>query len=392
MLSSPIREDSMAKKPKEAANGGSTFIHFATNRARMDAAFGMDADKAAPARLWLGRVEVELLGKPEATEARRDLLHPPEVAGLDDFIDPAGGDCAQLLDSWLAQAVSDQAVPLLFIHGFSNSFESAVTRAAQLQEFYGGAGLALAPLVFSWPSDGKVIVAGSGTLIGGAKEQYRRDQLDAAAAGPALARLLAQIRNARTRVAGKPPRLALLAHSMGNHALAYGLLSLANGLMSREMRGLFGDAVMASADVDSGAFAAGMSLRMMAELAERVTVAISRDTTLSLASRIANDDSRRLGHFGPEDLTVLPANIQVVDYWPGLSWNTKDEVQPTGGTDFDTIQHQWYRNDRNARTDLAALLAGGKPPRRKNLAAEDQMVSTFDGPIRRHAYLPQPGS
>ena len=380
----------MARKPKETAKGGSTVIHFATNRARMDAGFCMDADKLAPARLWLGRIEVELLGKPEATEARRDPLHPPELTGLDDFIDPAGGDCARVLDSWLVAAAAAQAVPLLFIHGFSNSFESAVTRAAQLQEFYGGAGVALAPLVFSWPSDGKVIVAGSGTLVGGAKEQYRRDQLDAAAAGPALARLLAQLRKARARVAGKPPRLALLAHSMGNHALAHGLLSLANGLMSREMRGLFGDAVMASADVDSGAFAPGMSLRRLGDLAERVTVAISRDTTLSLASRIANEDSRRLGHFGPTDLAVLPPNIEVVDYWPGLSWNTKDQVAHAGGSDFDLVQHQWYRNDRNARTDLAALLAGGKPPRRKVLAAEEQTAGSSDGPIRRHAYVPQP--
>ncbi|MDP3417601.1 alpha/beta hydrolase [Falsiroseomonas sp.] len=380
----------MAKKPKKAAKAGSTIIHFATNRARMDAAFCMDADQAAPGRLWLGRVEVELLGKPDATEAERDALRPPEITGLDDFQDVDGGDCARLLDSWLALAAAQQAVPLLFIHGFSNSFESAVTRAAQLQEFYGAAGLSLAPLVFSWPSDGKVIAADAGGFIGGAKEQYRRDQLDAAASGPALARLLAQIRNARARCGEEPPRLALLAHSMGNHALAYGLLSLANGLMTREMRGLFGDAVMAAADVDCSAFAPGMSLRMLAALAERVTVAISRDTTLSWASRIANQDSRRLGHFGPDDLTALPEAVKVVDYWPGLAWNTKAEVLPTGGTEYDALQHQWYRNDRNARADLVAALAGKKTPLRKTLAPAEQMAWTFQGPVRRHAYLEQP--
>jgi esterase/lipase superfamily enzyme len=377
----------MARKPKEAAKGGSTIIHFATNRARMDAAFGMDAKEGAPSQLWLGRVDVEWLGKPDETEARRVPLRPPEIAGLDDFDDPAGGDCAQVLDDWLSSAVAAKALPLLFIHGFSNSFESAVTRAAQLQEFYGGVGLRLAPLVFSWPSDGKVIATDSGGFIAGAIEQYKRDQKDAAASGPALARLLAQIRNARDRTPDKGARPALLAHSMGNHALAYGLLSLANGLMTKQMHGLFGHAVMASADVNSNAFAPGMSLRMLAELADNVTVAISRDTTLSRASRIANDGSRRLGHFGPEDLSVLSDNILVLDYWPGLSWNTPGQVLPTGGSTYDLVQHQWYRNDAGARADLVVALAGGKAPRRKMLATADQAAWTFDGPIRRHAYL-----
>lgn len=377
----------MARTPKPTAKATSTIIHFATNRARMDAAFGMDADKLAPARLWLGRVEVALLGKPEATEAQRDLLRLPEIAGQDDFINPDIGDCAQLLDDWLTRAAAAKAVPLLFIHGFSNSFESAVTRAAQLMEFYAAEGVALAPLVFSWPSDGKVIAADSTGFISGAKAQYLLDQCDATASGPALARLLAQIQKARQRatVEGQPPRLALLSHSMGNHALACGLLSLANGLMNREMRGLFDVAVMASADVDSGAFAPGMSLRVLADLALRVTVAISRDTVLSAASMFANNGSRRLGHFGPDDLSVLPDNIQVLDCWPGLSWAYKAEILAAGGSEYDVIQHQWYRNDSGARGDLAQALAGGKTPRRKMLAAEEQLESG----IRRHAYLKQ---
>ena len=40
-----------------------------------------------------------------------------------------------------------------------------------------------------------------------------------------------------------------------------------------------------------------MSLRVIAELADRVTVGISFDSTLALASRIANGNER-LGHAG----------------------------------------------------------------------------------------------
>jgi pimeloyl-ACP methyl ester carboxylesterase len=378
----------MARKVKDQAKGGSTIIRFATNRARLDEAFGMDCALAEASRLWLGQVEVELLGKPEATEAGRDLMRLPDITGLDDFADPNSGPCTKVLEEWLEEAAAGGGVALLFIHGFSNSFGSAVTRAAQLLEFYGGAAVKLVPLVFSWPSDGRVIKPNArGQLLGGAIDQYRMDQRDAANAGPALARLLAEIRRAKARRAGKPPRMALLAHSMGSHALANGLLSLANGLMTREMRDLFADAVLASADVSSAAFEAGKSLRLVADLAERVTIGISFDSTLSVASEIANGNTR-LGHVGPDDLAALPANMQVVDYWPGLSWATQGVVLAEGGTEFDVVQHQWYRNDLAARADLAAVLSGGKPPRRKALPAARQQESGR----RRHAILMPEGS
>lgn len=369
----------MAKTPVKAK---STTIFFATNRKRLDQAFDMDADAEALSRLWLGRCAVARVGSAEATELPRDLLHPPEIAGTDDFPTPDGGECGRVLDAWLAEAARVKGVALLFIHGFSNSFGAAMQRAAQLQEFYEGAGLRLVPLVFSWPSDGRVIKPDSrGMLIGGAIDQYRMDQQDAAEAGPALARLLAEIRRAKVRQAAPPP-MALLAHSMGNHALANGLLSLANGLMTREMHGLFGAAALISADVSWAAFAPGKSLRMVADLAARVTVGISHDSTLSTASEIANG-KKRLGHSGPEDLSVLPENVQVVDYWPGLSWATPGHVLPGGGSDYDVVQHQWYRNDLSARADLALALAGQKTPRRKLLPAARQE----EAGRRRHAYL-----
>lgn len=373
-------------KGDKAAKTAAIPVYFATNRDYLPpGGFAMEAG-TDPRRLRLGRVEVEAVGDPLKTEAKRDLLSEPAISGDDDFADAERGSSAGTLDAWLAEAATAGAVALLFIHGFSNSFGDAMRRAAQIAEFYAGEGLKLAPLAFSWPSDGKVLTAdASGNLVEGALRQYRSDQADAAQAGAALARLLAEIRRARARqgaAARKGTRLCLLAHSMGNHALAAGLLALDNGLMTKEMHGLFDDAVLACADVSAGSFAPGRSLRLVAELADRVTVGISYDTTLCVASEIANGN-RRLGHAGPEDLSVLAGNIEVVDYWPGLDAATRERVLATGGSDWDTVQHQWYRNDVNARADLALVLAGKTPKGRKGLGTEKQT----EGRRTRHSYL-----
>lgn len=372
-------------KGDKAAKHAAIPVYFATNRDLLADGFAMDAGADAR-RLRLGRVEVEAIGDPLKTEAKRELVSTPATTGDDDFGNPESGSCAGTLDAWLAEAAKNEAVALLFIHGFGNSFGDAMRRAAQIAEFYAGEGLKLAPLAFSWPSDGKVLtVDATGNLVEGALRQYRADQDDATAAGAALARLLAEIRRARARqgaAARKGLRLCLLAHSMGNHALASGLLSLDNGLMTKEMHGLFDDAVMACADVSAASFAPGKSLTLLAELAGRVTVGISYDSTLCVASEIANGN-RRLGHAGPEDLSVLAANVEVVDYWPGLDAATRERVLATGGSDWDTVQHQWYRNDANARADLALVLAGKKPKGRKALGKDKQT----EGRRTRHSCL-----
>ena len=73
---------------------------------------------------------------------------------------------------------------------------------------------------------------------------------------------------------------------------------------------------------------------------------------------------------------VLPDNIAVVDYFVGLDAGTKDRLaEQTAVTSFDTEQHQWYRNDVNARADIAAFLAGKAPPKRRKLAKSEQVVT-----------------
>ncbi|TCH97930.1 alpha/beta hydrolase [Roseococcus sp. SYP-B2431] len=358
----------------------STVVYYATNRSALDDAFAT-ASPADPRRLTLGRTTVQRLGNALKTEEGRHLLAPPDNSGNDDFADLATGGCARLLDDWLAAAADLAGVAVVFLHGFSNTFGTAIRRGAQLTEFYGGADLKLVPLVFSWPSDGRVIVEKSGlNFTGGAIAQYKADQADARASGPAIARLLVAIQHARARQSGgaRATRLCLLAHSMGNLALATGLRELDNGLMTTAMLNLFDHAALVAADVSTDVFSAGRSMRRIAELARQVTVGTSYDNMLSVASEKANG-VRRLGHSGPDDLSVLPKNVEVVDFYPGLDYGTKERVLPTvegGGTEWDVIGHQWYRNDIRARADLALAMAGKPAAKRKKLQLSQQ-VDTF---------------
>jgi hypothetical protein len=363
----------------------STSIVFATNRQRLSDGFWEDADiiPGSIQRLWLGRARIGWVGDPMETESGRQLLEAVEVSGEDDFGDPTGGSCARVLDGWLSEAAGRGAVPMLYIHGFSNGFADALQRAAQIEEFYEGEKVALAPLVFSWPSDGRVLDPQLFAADAGVKAQYLDDQRDAMASAPALARLIREIWRARVRAAaaGAAPRLVLLAHSMGNLALASGLAAMNNGLLTRELAGLFAQAVLASADLPHTCFEPGQPMRLLPLIVDQVTVCISHDCTLSVASQFANGN-KRLGHYGPARLDLVPPGVEVVDYFVGLDGATRDRILAKGGTEWDVVQHQWYRNDLKARSALAALFQGKAPPH-KVLQAAMQV----DGGRCRHAIL-----
>jgi esterase/lipase superfamily enzyme len=344
--------------PQPAA---SRIVHFATNRARLS--IGFDEFSPAPPdgrQLWLGRIAMQSLDAPGDTEASRHPIAPPEITGIDDFADPAKGSAARVLDAWLRDAHDQGAIALFFIHGFSNSFNSAVGRAAQIAEFYAGAGVPLVPLAFSWPSDGRVInpqMLGLG--LGGVVRQYQADQQDAKLSGPALARLIVEIRRARDRAvkARRGVRMVLLAHSMGNLALASALGAMQNGMLTAALDSTFDHALLVASDVPDTALDRHQPLRGIALLAAGVTVVIAKDGMLAFASPVANEEKRRLGHFGPNDLAGLPDRIRVVDFVAGLQTEAeKPQLQTANATTWDTVYHQYYRNDLSARGDLAEVL------------------------------------
>jgi esterase/lipase superfamily enzyme len=377
----------MALDPANAPK--SLTVFYATNRLRRSDGFDAESGQPPDNRgLWLGKASVQWLGDPADTEAPRGLLTHPEISGDDDFADPDKGPAARLLDAWLDNAAARGAVALFFVHGFSNSFTAALTRAAQIAEFL-SPDVAVAPFAFSWPSDGRIFDPEDMlNPFKGAMAQYRTDQTDAWESGGALARLLREVHRARLRAhkRRRRPRMVLLAHSMGNFALASGLAAMRHGLVTTAMAGTFEHAALVAADVPDSFILPPEPLADITLLAGAVTVVTNDDGTLRFASKVANEGSRRLGHYGPPRLDLLPPQVTVVDYAPGLQAEDAKPQLKIGGTSWDTVNHQYYRNDLKARADIAAILAGTAPPTRDMLAPADQVLP-FSGRRARHAVL-----
>ena len=121
-------------------------------------------------------------------------------------------------DQVFRQATSDDL--LLYIHGFNTEFDFAVLRAAQLRYDLQFPGTAMA---MCWPSAGSM----------GA---YAQDRENAGKSAEHLANLLeALVTSARqAREGGQPPKLHLLAHSLGNYVLL-------NAIYKLHSRGVFAD-------------------------------------------------------------------------------------------------------------------------------------------------------
>lgn len=236
---------------------------------------------------------------------------------------------------------------LVFIHGFDNSFESAIKRSAFNREWFAASGVAEADttvLAFSWPSGGELFAS----LPDPPDTAYRHDQ---DMAGRSSAHLASFLRNVltlvdRTRRAGK--RAFLLAHSMGNHALA---AAIAGGVAPGGVT--YNEAILAAADeVDTTLQTPNVGMYRLRDLADRISVYSSRRDIAMDLSRVLNRN-RRLGFDGPADkanqATYRPATFRSVD--------CTDVYDFFGLIPFDAT-HQYYRRSRTVRDDITKLMAG----------------------------------
>ena len=237
---------------------------------------------------------------------------------------------------------------LVFVHGFDNSFENAITRAAFNQQWFARSGVAGAEttvVAFSWPSLGQLL---SFPVLWA---DYQRDQTMAGQSGPHLMSFLASLEPILRSARKKGRRSTLLAHSMGNLALAGGVeswFSHGNGAAP-----LFDQAVLAAADerYDTFGFPLYGRLSGLAQLSDRIAVCFSRaDLVLSLSSTI-NLGAQRLGQQGPSnrsDEAVFPPARYVMQDCSEF-------------TDYDigfSSSHQYYRRSPGARAVIAPLIAG----------------------------------
>jgi len=237
---------------------------------------------------------------------------------------------------------------LIFVHGFDNSFEAGITRAAFNREWFAASGVAAANttvVAFSWPSLGRLLDL---PLPWG---DYQHDQIMAGQSGFHLMTFFANLQPLLTRARTNGSRVFLLSHSMGNYALQAGVQSWfthGNGDAA-----LFDEAILAAADerYDSFDFPEPGRLSALYRLAPRISIYFSRmDNVLALSMAI-NLGAKRLGQDGPHDRyntgKFPPAQYRMVD------------CSGFGDYPIDfASSHQYYRRSPGVRADIASVMTG----------------------------------
>jgi esterase/lipase superfamily enzyme len=315
-------------------------VYFATNRnvdPTQPTGFGngIVANDAAAMSFALADVSVDLTGEGSGT------------------INAISGQTPGAFSDALVRAIAaDGRNLLVFIHGYANSFTDAVTRAALNSEWYrqiagGGTNADAVALAFVWPSLGRPI------SIGVPDADYKQDRAMAGASGFHVGQFLLQMERVRLACLATNPnrRTYLLAHSMGNYALAQGTSWWYQGHQPPD--DMFDQAILAAADEVSSTFATpnGGGLSRLRDVARFINIYYSRkDAVLWLSSAI--NGNSRLGHNGPDNMgdpAQFPSTLfRMVDcsyysdfFPPVLSPET----------------HAYYRVSPTVRADIARLLA-----------------------------------
>jgi|SRR6185437_11963997 len=235
---------------------------------------------------------------------------------------------------------------LVFIHGFDNSFENALTRAAFNQQWFAKSGKPSADttvIAFSWPSLGKLL------SLPLPWSDYIHDQTTAGQSGPHLMSFLAELEPILKAARAGGHRTFLLAHSMGNWALQAGVESWflhGNGDVQ-----LFDETFLAAADerYDSFSFPSPGRLADLKKLTKRTSIYFSTADAVLAVSMGINLGAKRIGQEGPHDrhdTKLFPqAQYQMVDC------SSFNDYNP----DF-AGSHQYYRRSPLARSAIVSAM------------------------------------
>jgi esterase/lipase superfamily enzyme len=218
-------------------------------------------------------------------------------------------------------AASPSRELFVFVHGFNVSFQDAARRTAQISHDLKFAG---APVFFSWPAHDKFVIT------------YTADEANVAWSAPHLKQFLLEIVKE-----SQAQSVNLIAHSMGNRALAAALREIE--LELRDQSRLFNQVILAAPDIDADEFRSTIAPAMQ-RTARRLTLyASSRDDAL-LASQLLHR-SPRAGDAG-QGLVVVPG-IDTIDV-------TAIDSSPWG--------HSYYGSSDPVLQDLKLLLTQAAEP------------------------------
>lgn len=238
-----------------------------------------------------------------------------QFASVDDFV----AALAQLAGTFphpLVTPTEDQKHVNLFVHGFDNTWQSAVQRYSSIvANLFSGPNSMGECVLFSWPSEGSTL-------------GYFPDRAEARQSAEDLADVLSILyewmRDKQALGAEDPQqtcraKTSLIAHSMGNYVLENAM----NVVWTRKNRpllmSLINQLLMVAADVDNDIFGAGETVEHgdgegIANFSYRVTALYSgRDSVLGMSAGLKHFGKRRLGRSGLDRTLPLPDNVWDVD-------------------------------------------------------------------------------
>jgi len=235
---------------------------------------------------------------------------------------------------------------LVFIHGFDNSFEAAITRAAFNRDWFAASRLEEADtsvVAFCWPSLGKLLTL---PVLWG---PYKSDQVMAGRSALHLMSFLANLQPIIEAARAEGRRVFLVAHSMGHWALQAALDAWFHAGNGDAV--LFDEAFLAAADevYDSFDYPLLGRLSGLGRLAAHISILFS-NADLILSVSAALNGVRRLGQEGPHarfDTGRFPkAKFSMVDCG-GFRDYTFDPAS----------SHQYYRRSLAVRALITGTMA-----------------------------------
>ncbi|MDJ0600114.1 MAG: alpha/beta hydrolase [Crocosphaera sp.] len=319
-----------------------TKIYFGTNRNLIDEQegdFGSNFSDDGLANLRFGEAEV--------TGDDFDQ-YDIQVASEDFDVDPPTLGSEEILERVAQEMRSQGEDTVIFIHGYNTSFRGGLTQAAKLHQVLtsNNSGTSepafkLNMCLFSWPSDGSLLLSDSNAANAIA---YYNDRLDAAASGAAFARSFLKvadfINGLETRC---QQNLHLIAHSMGNYVLRHALQELKNQVGNQLPR-LFDQILMMAADEDEDAFDRQDKLFDLPRITRRTSVYFNRGDLALWAADNLKGRPPRLGSDGPIQPRQLPRNVYPIDCTRVISRFT------------DPSEHGYYINVPRVVADMRFVL------------------------------------
>ncbi len=225
-----------------------------------------------------------------------------------------------VIDDAAAGKTGDYREALVFVHGFSVSFEDAARRTAQLAYDLKFAG---APIFFSWPSRGQL-----------SPLDYTADEESARWAVDDLQRFLQEV-----AAKSGASKVYLIAHSMGNRCLTDALkgMNVAAGSTA-----VLREVILTAPDIDADTFERSIAPAITKGNARVTLYASSNDKALAISKSVHG--YRRAGDSSEGVLVVPP--IETVD---------------ASSVDTTLDGHSYYGESRAVISDVFSLIHYGKP-------------------------------